>query len=223
MSNFVVHDTSNGAPDMSTWTLTKNKRLFDIRGSAGKHAWLKINQCVLKYGYSENKFNSESPGTVVLSGLHEVLESVEAVDKFVIDSMIAQFRGKSLNNIMITDNTIQEMFRSSAYAETLKVSVTEKTCKIFDSNASLITNKSLADTLTSGLNLLVMVQPSFAWMMNSKIGIRWDAKQIRISGSTHDRPDPDNGDDPDGDEQEKGPVRSVADTLKMMQGGDEEE
>lgn len=199
---------------MTGFTVTKKKSVFDIRAPEGKQLRLKVDKCGIKYGYSDNLYKSASPGTIVVSDMGDLAESVEVIDQFVIDSLTQQYIGSSLDNVMITKNTISTMFRSSLYNGTVRVTVDDK-CLVFDKNGNKIISPNLKDILSKDLTIQLVFQPSFAWMMKPKIGVRWDAKQIKILGSFRDQPDPES------DDEQMGKSRSVADTLKMFE--DEEE
>ena len=214
----MIHDSANGDLDTSTLALTKNKRLFDIRLVNGKRLWLKVPPCTLKYGYTDNQYKSDSPGTMVLTDIGDVLESVEAVDRFVVDQMISQYKGTSLNNIMITENTVHSMFRPSVYRDTLRLSVDAKGCHIYDKAGKRISNPKVGEILAQGVSLTVLAQPSFAWMMGQKIGVRWDARQIKLADPVDNDPFGDPDEDPG--VQPSAP-RSISDTLKLF--GDDEE
>ncbi len=216
--SFITHDVSTGQPDVTSLTLTKKKSIYEIRATGGKQLWFKVNHCALKYGYSENLYKSASPGTIVVSDMGGDLEgSVEAIDQFVIDTLTKQNLGSSLDNVMITENTISEMFRSSLYNGTIRVTIDDK-CRVFDKNAKLLISPNLKEIFKKDLTIQLVVQPSFVWMMKPRIGVRWDAKQIKILGTVLDQPDDDESDDDQG-----GKPRSVSDTLKMFEDDDDEE
>ncbi|KAJ3170019.1 hypothetical protein HDU87_000485 [Geranomyces variabilis] len=220
MSNYVVHDIKSGILDTSQLTLTKAKSIFNI-GSGNKQLWLKVNPCVLKYGYRPHQYKNTSPGNIVISDMGDLSEAVEAVEQFVIDTLTRVYKGTTLNNVAVTDKTIQRapegMFKSSMYNGTLQVSVDNKgkdKCPIFDQNATAVSSVDLKQVLTAGLAVTIFVQPIFAWMMGEKIGIRWDAKQIKILGSAMDQPDPDSEGEEDDNASAK--PRSAAEMLKLF-------
>ncbi len=224
--SYISHDISTGLPDLSNFLLNKKKSIYEIRDTNDKQLWFKVNQSALKYGYGEDKFKADGAGNIVIEDLSELSESVEAIDQFVVDTMTIQYEGKILNNIMITKDTVQTMFRPSMYNGTLRVKVEleKNLCRFYDTQGKVlsgITANGLSRLLTKGLTVQIFIQPSFVWMFNGKIGVTWKARQIKLSDNRVqlvDQPEPDS--DEDG---RAAPVRSAKETLALFNDASDEE
>ncbi len=218
MSTYAIHDINTGLPDPSSLIIVKKKSIYEIRTTDDKELWLKVNQCSLKYGYAEDKFKADKAGNVMLADMNNLTDSVDAIDQFVIDKMTTQYQGRILNNIMITKDTVKKMFRASMYNGTLRVSVDPAKCPLFDNKGVSIESNDLT-ILKKGLGVQVFIQPSFAWLFNGKIGIKWHARQIKLGGPTTDQPEPDS----DEDEPAAETPRTATQNLALFDDADDEE
>jgi hypothetical protein len=162
-------------------TVQKNGKLFDIRRNA-KRIWIQCDDAIVKYGYAPDQYKVDSKdGTFVLHTNDVIASVVETVDKVVLSEFESMFTGKILNNIVMTKNAIRTMFRPSLYAETLRLTVSPLNCAAFRSDGSNMVNPNFPDILKPDTSLSVIIEPAFAWMYNRKIGIHWDARQIKLS------------------------------------------
>lgn len=172
----VVHiDKSQTVKDV---ILEKNKKLYDIRVD-GKRLWIKSTAASIKYPYSTNKFNKTS---VVFNLDDTMIQAVKAVDAHVYDHYKNEFVGKIMNNMKMTDKTLQTMFRDSLYNGTLSTYVSADNCAVFSKEKGLISDPNLGELLKSDVNVSIVVEPAFSWYMDKKIGIHWDLRQVKING-----------------------------------------
>lgn len=170
-------------PDAITagMTVQKNGKLFDIRKN-GKRIWIRCDDAIVKYGYASDQYKADSKdGTFVLHTNDVIASVVDVVDKVVLKEFEFMFTGEILNNIVMTKNAIRTMFRPSLYAETLRLTVSPANCAAFRSDGSHMVNPNFPDILKPDTSLSVIIEPAFAWMYNRKIGIHWDARQIKMT------------------------------------------
>jgi hypothetical protein len=177
--------TSMESLDISDLSVEKNKKIFDIRKS-GKRLWIKCDNVTVKYGYSMNQYKSvdTKEGTFVLHVNESLRNLINVIDQYVMNEFCKMYRNTILNNIMITQGTISTMFRSSLYNDTLRLYISPLSCAIFRTDQSKIEEPDMENIIREDLSLAVIIEPAFAWMMNQKIGIHWDCRQVKLC---HDR------------------------------------
>jgi len=172
-----THDTPNPALGLG---LIENGKIFDIKKD-GKRLWIKCPDVVIKYPYSTNSYKpSQKDGTIVLHASDALTTMVDVIDGVVKQEFNRLYDRKILDNIMMTKGAIDDMFRSSLYNDTLRVYVSEKNCAVFSKEGILDREADFSTTLKSDLSLGVVLEPAFAWMFRGKIGIHWDARQIKL-------------------------------------------
>jgi Fe-S cluster assembly iron-binding protein IscA len=181
---FVCINASGSSDEFTEMSLDKSSKKWLIR-KEGKRLWIKCsNQASIKYPFQANKFKENATDGTVVFNVDGVLQStIELVDEFVFNEFNKSYKGKVVNNVMMTEKTVRDMFRPSMYNGTLRVSVAPESCVIFSKDRGLVKDVNLADTLKEDLSVSLVIEPAFAWVMNGKIGIHWDATQIKINGS----------------------------------------
>lgn len=179
--NFICVNATDVSNVTTDACLEKNKKIYDIRKS-GKRLWIKFDDVTVRYPYSVNQYGKadSKDGTFVVTADNGLRNVVDMIDDFVKTEFQKLYRGKVINNIMMTQGTIDSMFRSSLYNDTLRLYVNPSNCAIFKSDASIIKTPNLADILTEGLKIGIVIEPNFAWVFNNKIGIHWDARQVKL-------------------------------------------
>lgn len=177
--DFICVDTKSiDASEISDIQIEKNKRIFYIR-KQDKRLWIKSKNAVIKYTYAKNQFKMDSNEGIISITIDDELDAVVSlIDKIVCD----KFSGTIVNNMMITENTIKNMFKESIYNGNLRLSLTPESCDVFDSDKNHLENIDFPETLIADTLISVVIEPTFVWMMNKKIGIHWDARQIQIHG-----------------------------------------
>lgn len=167
--------------DVSDLEIQKNKKLFDIRKS-GKRLWIKCDNVTIKYGHSANQYKAveAKEGTFVLNVDADLRNVVNAIDQCVVNEFAKMYKGTILNNIMMTPRTLSGMFRPSLYNGTLRLYVSPMNCGVFRSDRSKVVEPDMDNILREDLSLGVVIEPAFAWMMNQKIGIHWDCRQVKL-------------------------------------------
>ena len=184
-ADFVCIESSSVSNDtrvLDNTHLIKSKKLFNIR-SNGKRLWIKHRNTCIKYGFTKNQYKSDAKdGTIVIILNNEGQHVISSIDDIVQQRFISMYTNTILNNMMLTENVIKSMFKQSLYNNTLKVTLSPDTCKLFDEKKIRIDNINFTDDygLTAGEEISIIFEPSFAWMMNKKIGIRWDVRQIQL-------------------------------------------
>lgn len=174
-----IQDTDFESSELNDMEMVKGTKRFNILKN-GKKLWIKSHNLTIKYPFAVNTFKKTEDGTVVFNIPRSLTDAVNVVDKFVLDEFLKLYSGQILNNVVMTENTIKMMCRSSLYGGTLRVCVSNDSCTVFDEKQNLIETPKFSDILHNDLRIAVIVEPAFAWMMNGKIGIHWDARQIRI-------------------------------------------
>lgn len=164
--------------------IEQNKKIFDIRKS-GKRLWIKCDSVTVKYPFASNQYKTDAKeGTFVLNADSAITSMIELVDKVVKDEFIRLFNGKVLNNIMMTAGAINDMYRSSSYKDTMKVYVSPANCAVFGIDGSRIPDPDIKSVLNDDVHMGVVLEPAFAWMFQQKIGVHWDARQIKLKQKT---------------------------------------
>lgn len=161
--------------------IEKSKKVYTIFHELnGKEVLFKFNNVTISQWFTQNTFkNIETEGTITISSDNtNLIDIINHFDNFMSDIFKEQYSGSSISNIMMTDRSIDQIFRSSLFNETLRVNVSTNTCSIFDKNKNLLNDFPL--TVLKGQNVSVIVRPSFIWIVNQKIGIRWDLIQLMI-------------------------------------------
>jgi hypothetical protein len=165
---------------MENVTIEKNKKIFEIR-KEGKRFWIKCDGVIIKYPFAINQYRTtEGSGTFVVNVSDGLRNTVRLIDKFVQDEFDRLYLNKICDNIMLTKGALQDMFRNSLYNDTLRISVSDKNCGFFKSDNSKISSPMLSDILKEDAKCSIMIEPAFVWMVNKKIGIHWDARQIKL-------------------------------------------
>jgi hypothetical protein len=176
-----IKDVQTIPVDMS---LVKSGKVFDIRRK-GKRLWITCDDVIVKYPYSANQYKTNSKdGSFVVFASHPLKVMVETIDQVVLEKFITMHNRTILNNMMLTENSIKKMFRPSLYNDTFRLTVNPSNCAVFRSDGSRIVDPRLTDIVKSDTKLSIIVEPTFVWMFNHRIGLRWDARQIKLSKLT---------------------------------------
>ena len=184
MSDFknCISDTDVAA--MRSVSVAKVKRVFEIR-LFDSPLTIKT-KCRIKYGFATNKFKPEllNAGSVVLQLTPSMIALIEELDERVCRYFEDTFTGSILNNVMMTKNATRAIFRPSVYSGSLRVHVSGDSCALIDEDNTTVLDGGnpdlLARRLRAGEAIGLVVQPAFAWFMNKRIGVRWNARQIRL-------------------------------------------
>ena len=184
-TNGEVHDficvDNNDSTLADSLNMEKNKKLYEIR-KGGKRLWIKCENITVRYSYS-NQYGKQD-GTFGITGDESFVNAVSMIDHFVLEEFHKLYGGKIIDNTVMTDNTINTMFRSSLFNDILKVSVNETNCAFFKSDATLMKNPDLRDILREKVTMATVIEPAFAWVFQGKIGIRWNCRQVRLQKIT---------------------------------------
>lgn len=174
-----VNEVNN--PDFSKdMVIDKNKKIFDIRKS-GKRLWIRCDSVSVKYPFAPNQYKTDArEGTFVIYADSAITSMIKLVDDVVKNEFMRLYKGEILNNIMMTPGTIDKMYRSSLYKDTMKICISPTNCAIFDKNHTLIVEPDIKSYIRSDMHLGIVLEPAFAWMFNQKIGIHWDARQVKV-------------------------------------------
>lgn len=170
--------------------LKKNKRVYNILITPENNVdkfesqkiLIKCNNITLKNGFNINQFKQSengNEGTIVLD-LSDKIEYIDSFDTKIRTEFENVYGGTVINNMKLTYNSIKQMFRSSTYMNTLRVNISKDSCVFFDENRELILDPNYLELLKSNIKLGAVIEPAFLWIMNQKIGIHWDVKQIKL-------------------------------------------
>lgn len=178
---FICVSCDNGEEMTERLTLEKNKKLFEIRRE-GKRLWIKIDGVTVKYPFNVNQYRpEEGSGTFVIYTTDGLRNVITLIDEFVKKEFDRMYLNKICENIMLTENALKEMFRDSLYEDTLRLNVNQKNCGFFRSDGTRIPTPNVSDILREDITLGIVIEPAFVWMYNKKIGVHWDARQIKLA------------------------------------------
>lgn len=184
--SFMLIDVENTNPvaEFKDLMLEKNKRIYEIRMKS-KRLWLKLPPVMLRYGFKTNSFKPgiTTEGSVVMVLNNHLHQYIETVDNRIFENFDKLFRGTVLNNMMMTKNAVQKMCKSSIWNGALKLTVSSESTVFFNENRETIEGTVGLTKLKEGTICSMVIEPSFAWIMNGTIGIRWDARQVRFGGT----------------------------------------
>jgi hypothetical protein len=153
---------------------TTRKTLFDIRKQE-QRLWIQTTPQIIIYPFSKNIYKPDSDeGSLTLECIENLKVFVREVDEFVITEFTRKYLGIALGSVLVTKDTIKEMFRPSIIGDLFRINVSAGSCVIFSDNMKEIT----IDELQNFSLIDLIIEPSYVWIMNSKIGITWNARQI---------------------------------------------
>lgn len=171
--------------------LVPNGKMWDVKDIAtGKPIWYCMNELVLEKGFETNPYKKTSKDGHVSIGLDlHALFVVENVDNILKTCFLESSRGKKVDNLVMTDKTVNSLFRSSLFNNTVKLKVTFESTAIFDKNGTLlndpdnllINQDKLHLLLATGTKLILVIEPSFIWCFNKQIGITWTLRQVKLT------------------------------------------
>lgn len=181
--------------------LVPNGKMWDVKDKiSDRTVWYCMNDLVLDKGFETNPYKKASKdGHIsVALDLHGSFV-VGNVDTTLKTCFLDSSRGKKVDNLVMTDKTVDSLFRSSLFNNTVKLKVTFESTAIFDRHGTLlndpdnvlISQDKLHLLLTAGTKLILVIEPSFIWCFNKQIGITWSLRQVKLMNdySLEDEPE----------------------------------
>lgn len=147
--------------------------MYDIRNNS-KRIWIETGDLIITSKFSKNIFKPGSnEGSIVAELNPEFLNIVQNFERKIKAIFLEKFGGKPISGIMMTRDTIDQIFKS--VSDPMRISCDPASCVVLNDGISL--------EGVSGIGNFV-VEPSYLWIMNGRIGVRWNARQIRIISNT---------------------------------------
>ena len=123
--------------------------------------------------YDDSKY--QKPYTQMVIELSPCdLEIIRNIEDKIEKTMENELSGKTIENVCLTEKGIESIFCKTS-DNTMKVNVSPDWCDFFDMQK----NKVPFESISMFSTFKFVLEPTFCWFMNSRLGIHWKTVQIK--------------------------------------------